>query len=298
VKPADRHLNEHVVVEIVRDQFPDIDVSAVGRIGEGWDNEVYAIGEWIFRFPRHAEVVPWLEREIELMSIVERALSGLVPHFEKFGTRSERFPYPFVGYRRLQGLAVDDANGTDVEPLAVDIADAFSRLHSIDTGGVPPTPAGWENETWEDWRSYDEEDIDDILEILPETLVPDAEPFLRGKVPPPPFDGPRRFVHNDICADHVLVDPRTGNLTGLLDFGDAMVGDSAGDFVGLITIGGYAFIDRTLGHYRLPIDETFRERIRWAARNQSLHWLSEVLDEGNALNEHLLWVERAFAVTP
>jgi hypothetical protein len=33
----------------------------------------------------------------------------------------------------------------------------------------------------------------------------------------PAQDGPRRFIHNVICPDHVLVDRQTGRLSGLVD---------------------------------------------------------------------------------
>jgi aminoglycoside phosphotransferase (APT) family kinase protein len=171
---------------------------------------VYAVGDWTFRFPRHAGVVPWLEREIGLMPLVEGALSSFVPHFEKLGTLCERFPHPFVGYRRLPGVPVDRAPVSH-GALARELGAALTRVHSIDGASIAQTPDRSEQETWEDWRSYDDEDVFDILEILPAALHGAVEPFLSAKLARPPFEGPRLFIYNDISRDHVLVDPGTGS---------------------------------------------------------------------------------------
>jgi aminoglycoside 2''-phosphotransferase len=41
------------------------------------------------------------------------------------------------------------------------------------------------------------------------------------------------LVHSDLGMDHVLVDGMTGLVTGIIDFGDAEIGDPAGDFAGM-----------------------------------------------------------------
>ena len=40
------------------------------------------------------------------------------------------------------------------------------------------------------------------------------------------------LVHNDIDERNVLADPATGELTGVIDFGDVVIGDPAIDFTG------------------------------------------------------------------
>ena len=135
--------------------------------------------------------------------------------------------------------------------------------------------------------------------MLPAAVRTGAEPFIAGAVEPPSLPRERRVVHNDICADHVLVDPATGRLTGLIDWADMMVGDPALDFVGLIQVGGWDFVRDVLHHYRGEPGDAFFERIVWAARTLTLHWLVELMDRGDvdpSITDrgHLLWVARAF----
>lgn len=43
------------------------------------------------------------------------------------------------------------------------------------------------------------------------------------------------FIHSDLGVDHILADPYTGHLSGVIDFDWAGVGDPALDFVGVLT---------------------------------------------------------------
>jgi aminoglycoside phosphotransferase (APT) family kinase protein len=46
------------------------------------------------------------------------------------------------------------------------------------------------------------------------------------------------LVHNDIKGEHILADPQSGRITGILDWADAVIGSPAGDIAGLVlTVG-------------------------------------------------------------
>lgn len=128
-------------------------------------------------------------------------------------------------------------------------------------------------------------------------LVSAAEPYLRGAVraPAPAPRSAKRFVHGDICPDHVIVDPVTGELHGLIDFADAMVGDPVLDFVGLVPLGGAGFVADVVSHYPHPLDDGFWDRLAWLSRTLTLRWLADAIAEGGDVAKHVRWVERAFA---
>ena len=129
-----------------------------------------------------------------------------------------------------------------------------------------------------------------------------AVPYLSGDVRPPANPGPstHRLCHNDISAEHLIVDPRSGRIVGLLDWTDAMVTDPVVDFVGLITVGHYGFISDVATAYvsrgGQVIDASFWERLVWWCRTLTLTWLGEALEEHpSEADRHIQWVERAFA---
>jgi aminoglycoside phosphotransferase (APT) family kinase protein len=293
---SDRPLDSRLVTGLIDAQFPGLRGQPVSWLGAGWDNELFSIGdEWILRFPRRAERVPWLTREITIMSVVAGTLARRVPVFELIGQPSDAFPYPFVGYRRLPGVAADQIPADAWPGLAAGIGELFSALHRIDPGAVPPTPAGWERESWDDLRAELAEAAGSARPLLGPVMLARAEPYLAGQMPAPPRDRPSRFVHNDICAEHLLADPGTGRLTGLIDFTDAMGGDPAQDFAGLITIGGYGFISQVVASYSLPLGAGFPARLQWLCRVRTLTWLAEAAAHDLAsVPGRLSWVARAF----
>lgn len=294
-RTSDRYLDAELVARLIADQFPDSSQHAVELLGIGWDNELYSVDDqWVFRFPRRAECVPWLTREIQIMAIVSEEFGAMVPRFERLGQPSMSFPYPFVGYRYLAGVGVDQAGCVDLDTLARDIASLLTRVHRIDLGAIPPTPAGWEQERWADLGGELAAVADTVRPLLGEDLRVRAEPYLVGAVPAPDQRGPRRFVHNDICPDHLLVDGH-GRLAGLIDFTDAMAGDPVVDFVGLVGVAGRAFVHQVAASYELFLDDAFEAKLTWLSRVLTLSWIADaVAQDADSVAKHLLWVRRAF----
>lgn len=295
-RSADRALTTELVASLVGDQFPRFRGCRADPFGAGWDNELFTVSdEWIFRFPKRAECVPGLMREIEIMPIVVNALGSMVPRFDYVGQPAESFPYPFVGYRMLAGIGADQVPAADLGALAVDLGEFLSGLHRLEPTGVPPTPEAWEKR-WSAIRTELVAAAPTVRPLLGGDLLARAEPYLAGAVPAPGSASPRRLIHSDICPDHLLVDPHTGRLTGVIDWTDATVGDPVLDFVGLIGIDAFPFVDRVLAEYQLPLEESFGGKLEWLTRSLTLTWLAEaaVQDPGD-VPKHLTWVARSFA---
>lgn len=291
---SDQALDCRLVSELIGSQFPQLAGQPVSWFGAGWDNELFRVGEqWILRFPKRAERVPWLLREIEIMAAAGERLGSRMPQFELFGEPGHGYAYPFVGYRMLPGVAADQVPARD--QLAGDLAAVLSDLHRVDVDRIPPAPDAWEDEPpgerWQELAAVApvaRSALDQRLRLL-------AEPYLSGLEAEPEPGEAIRFIHNDVCADHLIVDSATGRLTGLIDFTDAMVGDPVLDFVGLIGVGGYEFIGRVVAGYELELDGPFWPRLRWLARTLTLLWLAEaVTDDPASVPKHLSLVARAF----
>ncbi|MDG4825081.1 aminoglycoside phosphotransferase family protein [Asanoa sp. WMMD1127] len=63
---------------------------------------------------------------------------------------------------------------------------------------------------------------------VPVRLRPAVERFLADDAGPAPSDQ-LVFCHNDLGAEHILVDTRTGRVTGIIDWADAAMADPASD---------------------------------------------------------------------
>jgi aminoglycoside phosphotransferase (APT) family kinase protein len=290
-------LTAATVAGLIADQFPDLAGCEIAWLGAGWDHDLFSVGaDWILRFPQRADRVDWLARETKILAIAGETLApGSVPVFELAGRPSAAFPYPFVGYRRLPGTTAGQPVSSDLDGLAADIGELFSRLHRIEPKQIPPCPGGYENEPWDQLQTELVDDAAAARALLPAHLLAKAEPYLSGQVAPPPADGPRRFIHNDICPEHVIVDATTGRLTGLIDFTDSLVGEVVIDFLGLIGIAGYPFIHQAAAAYRLPLGENFTAKLEWLSRTMTLTWLADsAVNRPDDVPRYLTWVTYAF----
>jgi aminoglycoside phosphotransferase (APT) family kinase protein len=266
---TDRHLDADVVRAVLREQFPEFADEPITYLGEGADNQVFAVGDaWLFRFPKRAHVVAWLQREITVMPLVDAVIGVRVPRFEKIGSPGPHFPYPFVGYRQLRGVPADEAQKMDRALVTAALGRALAALHSIDTAKIPPVP-----EEWGPGPIPSAVTQRDLLMLLPARFRDEARAFLNRATASPPFEGPPCLTHGDLLPEHVLIDAKTGGLAGIIDFADMVVGDPAGDFAALSSIGDYGFVTDVLANYSLPVDETFTDRLRWRMRSFNLHEL-------------------------
>ncbi len=305
-RSTDRPLDEDTVLAVVGSQFPELFPEfpdARSRwLGEGWDNELYLVGDppWAFRFPKRAERVPWLLREIEIVRLVGGALGDAVRQFEYVGAPSELFPYPFVGYRFAEGVAADHP-AVPLPLLAREIGSLLARLHAVDTSGVPPPPGTAETPSVGDRVASLADDARGVLEVLSGRVRAAAGRHVRAGPPPMPASpAAHRLCHHDLCAEHVIVDESTGRISAIIDWTDAAVADPVSDFVGLITIGGYEFIADVIAAYEgaggAGAGSLSTAAIVWWCRTLTLTWLKEALEENpRDIDGHIAWVERALA---
>lgn len=199
-------------------------MTAAVAVEGGWDCFVLDTGEWIFKFPRRREVERALRAEIALLASLAAAVPLRVPVFELVVQE----PTPFAGYRKIDGAPLTPDRQT--ERSGRDLARFFAALHAFPVAtataaGVPGGAAGW--------RTRQEELIADLLaKVSP--LLPEREraagraafeAFLAEEAS---FDFEPALIHYDVGPTHLLA-RAGGSLNGVIDWGDAWVGDPAAD---------------------------------------------------------------------
>ncbi|MEX0875812.1 MAG: phosphotransferase [Actinomycetota bacterium] len=293
IPPADRPLDASIVAHILTDQFAELSASKVVPFGGGWNNDMFLVDdEWLFRFPRREQDVEFFEREVALLPLVGKVIGVRIPVIEKLGAPGPHFPYPFGAYRLITGVASDEAPFLD-ESFAVELGGALSRLHAMDVSQFPPNPDG-EWDTPEDRQRWLLSDVELVRSRTPDDIHDLVEPYLQGSVAVPVDPGLHCVIHNDIGDDHLIVDPSTGRLTGIIDWADMLIGDAARDFVPLVSHGDSLF-DRVIRHYDPPVESGFVERVNWMARVLHLCWLRQA-DPGEDLRKHQVWLRRTFGL--
>src|SRR5712691_11853479 len=121
-------------MKLIQHNFPLLSVQTALPITRGWDSFVLEVnGELIFRFPMRVDVIEYLQKEMRLLPVLEEALSTPIPHFDYIGHGDENYPFMFVGYRKLGGLALEDVSITPEQlvALAPTLATFLNELHSF-----------------------------------------------------------------------------------------------------------------------------------------------------------------------
>ena len=105
------------------------------------------------------------------------------------------------------------------------------------------------------------------------------------------FDGAPSLVHNDLWAEHVLVDTRSGGVRGIIDWGDALIGDTAVDFACLCAWYGEGWLEDVLAHYTGRPDPGLIPRAHYLATCRAIHNLTLARDLYRPA-----WVKAAYEV--
>jgi aminoglycoside 2''-phosphotransferase len=247
----------------IREAFPALDVQSARYFAAGWDYELWEInGELLFRFPLREECASALRVEARLLPELAQHVSLAIPRPQYYSDGVEAFRLPFFAYRKLPGVALTDAGLTDdaLSNIGRQVGRFLRELHSFPTDraemlGVPVYSAQRWRTFYIDFRAQCDVRVNPLLPANEcERVIEFWSNFLEN-------DRNFRFaptlVHADLGPDHILVDPKRGELSGVIDFGDARVGDPAIDIVGLLGIQ-----DAVVEGYGDLADETFLQRAR------------------------------------
>ena len=291
----DRDLDLEIVRQVLREQFPGLSLTSVEHLGSGWERDAYLVDHRVVvHFPRYAEVAEELDAHAAILALVHASAGSAVavPRITFRGRAGEHFPHRFFGHNLIPGVGAGEAPASAA--LAGELGRALSAIHAIPPErargiGIRPEDA--------DCGSAFLALVDQAKQIdrLDDT-APGAMEWLRGPPAiPAPYAGPPRFIHNDLSAEHILVDPDSGRLAGIIDWSGAALGDPSLDFSYLLLLHGREFLDAALAEYRLPVDKGFLDRTVFRARVRGLGWLVDALHRNADPARGLRAVENAFA---
>jgi hypothetical protein len=93
------HSLEHQALQIIKNDFPNLDVHSISFLGAGLDNITVEInGQLVFRFPKTEYASKNLQKEISLLPQLYGYVNIPVPHFTYTGKPSNEFNRGYVGY--------------------------------------------------------------------------------------------------------------------------------------------------------------------------------------------------------
>lgn len=221
--------NEQVMLNVLREEIPDLPIENVHVISSGGDNEIVEInGEWIFRFPRSEEFVAVHKREGILLDRLRSHIDLQIPKYEYIGKNTA-----FVGYRKIKGQNVDAALYETLTPdlqkeMAATLARFLQQLHQA----IPIEEAHQIR-----FGNY-QTPLKEIKwsKPLPQEVLQLIQEAREEAALHPAGDKDLVLIHNDMHGDNFVFDVSSNKITGVFDFSDAAVADYATEFSRLFNV--------------------------------------------------------------
>ncbi len=285
------------LVKTIRDNCPDLHVSQLEPLGEGDFCHAYTDGSWVFRFAKHAEAEESLKREACLLPRIHSEFELQIPE-PQYYPDTKVAGFGFVRYPKLSGEVLTRSRFLDLpyqgrDRCAAQLAQFISQLHACESRlahdcGVP---------TCDYQAKYTQvlrraecilfPLIDAPEQHYVETTITKFLNGIESSVAP-------ILLHGDLCPYHVLYDPVNMVVTGVIDFGDMIVGDAAWDLTYLYEDYGVEFLRHFLKYY--SVNEQ-REEVARAYRFHELDAIDWTVnaaetEQGSEVQEGILHLKR------
>jgi aminoglycoside phosphotransferase (APT) family kinase protein len=232
----EREVTPELAAGLIGRQFPTLGAASIARLGVGWDNVAYLVGEqYVFRFPQRSLAVPLLETESRLLPSLAPRLPLAVPRPLFVGEPSADYPWPFQGYERIPGRPACGA-GLDAEArarAAAPLGRFLRALHDFPVEEAALLGAPGDTLGRADLPRRVRQTRERLAEVRARGLGAESPALdavcAEAEAEAAPSRARRAaLVHGDLYARHLLVDA-DGAPSGVIDWGDVHLGDAALD---------------------------------------------------------------------
>lgn len=250
-------------LEQIRLAYPDNRVVTATLNREGLVNDVVIINdELVFRFPKHEWAAQALSHEARILDIAGNPVEIPLPRFEFLSSQ-------MAAYRLLRGEALTRDlllffSSHDREEVLTSLGLFLSTLHDIPESELTGVRTSDAMRSQEEWLSF--------AERVEAKLFPDLMQYQRALVVNRFYhvrsgglnlEFEPALIHADLAPYHLLFDPETRRLAGVIDFGTGGIGDPAVDIACLLCQYGESVVRQLAPYY--PKLEPCIDRARfWA----------------------------------
>jgi aminoglycoside 2''-phosphotransferase len=256
-----------ILLDRIKAVYPEFIIEKAEMNMNGQNNHVIIINDmYVFRFPKYQEGIESLKLEVTLLKNLYNRFSIPIPHPEFVILEETEIGKAFAGYRMLEGqpMRADEIAGTErtvLIKLAKQLTAFLESVHSIPMDLLDTVIV--------------QANVDPVIEIeslysnlknkvfnymstkAKNTVSLNFESFIRkqkNQLTP-------TLIHGDFGASNLLWNPEKSELSGVVDFGAARLGDPAYDFAGLLSCYGEEFFSLCLQNY--PGGAGLLERVKF-----------------------------------
>ncbi|PGS47540.1 phosphotransferase [Bacillus sp. AFS041924] len=220
-------MKEELVKEILKEQFPEITIKEIKKIGEGFDNTVFRLNnEILLRFPRREIAVSILNVERKLLPRIYNQFEMTTTVPKIIGKPSELFPWPFLGYNFISGKPPIRLTRNERILMIEPIAKFLKKLHSIKLDELKDLDLPHDklrrldiNFRKPQLEKYVQQAIQKKLIVDVQKINHYTENLVEIK-----SESPLVLVHGDLHFKNMIVNEQN-QLEGIIDWGDAHIGN-------------------------------------------------------------------------
>lgn len=271
---------------LIARHLPGYEVRSIELMGEGLDNVAYLVNEELVVRQARKPDADAIRREVAALEIVGRYATVPVPEVVFADAAAG-----VLAYRHLAGTPLMYVASGNTSAIGTILGAFLGPIHGIpmpETEGVAPR----EDEPLQVWLDEAISAYEDIADHLPAPARMRIDSFLKEA---PPSDPERlTFCHNDFGAEHILVDPGTMRVTGIIDWTDAVIADPVRDLALILCDLGPDALCRALVVYGMHLTPADHARLVFHARCKLIEDIAYGLESGatgyvDAALAHLDW---------
>lgn len=264
----DEELVRHLVTTQVEPQLPGVGAQPVFKQSEGWDCEVWRIGQdAALRLPRRAMAAPLIRHEWQSLRLLSPAIEAAgvrVPAPLVRGLPDQVFPWDWSVVPWIDGATGLEVPRPDRAGWAEPLAKALGALHAPAPADHPLNPVRGHALATRSGAFTDRLGALRSGGTLEERLLGAMQDAWALGLGAPRWSGPPLWIHGDLHPGNLIAQGPV--IRGIIDFGDVTGGDPAYDlaiaWLAFERRGRALFIAATGGRY----DEATWVRARaWAA---------------------------------
>lgn len=258
---------------IIQKTQPGLAITSFSHIGEGEDNIAFAInGSYIARFAKNHDPA----EEVSLLKTL--AVHAVLPVPNPIYYSSE---HHYFMYENLPGVPIlnvlENFKIKDWPDLADQIGDFIRSLQKIEPSLLPNVPH--ESPDAAEFLSEAKYLFDRLRDSIPQAYHSAIQHFLSENSP---AKSSLVFVcHNDLGAEHILVDEQSKKITGIIDWSDIAFTDPARDFGRLYRDFGPELLQSMQAYYPAEPTATFLNRVEFYAKCGALEDFAYSIDTQN-----------------
>lgn len=275
-------LSAAAVRGLVAAMMPDYEARSVAELGQGQDNIAYEVNhELIVRLSKDSNPLrraQRVDRESRLLTTVAgvSAVSVPKPVFTVAGQGC-------IAYFKLPGVPLleipQPQRLVHCKGIAATLGKLLTALHAVPLDRLTNL-VGRDNDPPAQWLREAAEIYAMVAGEVPGRHRAAVEAFFAA---PPPVEGyAPAFSHNDLGIEHVLIQPSSGRVTGIIDWSDAAIADPAYDFGLLYRDLGPTGLDVALGGYQTDVNDlvALADRAKFYARCSVFEDLAHGIGKG------------------